>query len=101
AWRAAIRRSIDALEALEDSRLRERVDDLLNVESHMLLALACGSRPLNIPLPERAVLLADDLLPSELTALDRQRLVAICLTGGGATSHVAILAAAMESPLLV
>jgi multiphosphoryl transfer protein len=101
AWRAAIRRSIGALEALEDSRLRERVDDLLDVESHVLLALAGEARPMNIPLPERAVLVADDLLPSELTALDGARLVAICLSGGGATSHVAILAAAMEIPMLV
>src|SRR6266446_652875 len=101
AWRTAIRRSISALQALEDSRLRERVDDLLDVESHVLLALAGEARPMNIPLPERAVLVADDLLPSELTALDRQRLVAICLSGGGATSHVAILAAAMDIPMLV
>jgi phosphoenolpyruvate-protein phosphotransferase len=101
AWRASIRRSIGALEALEDSRLRERVDDLLDVESHVLLALAGEARPMNIPLPERAVLVADELLPSELTALDRQRLVAICLSGGGATSHVAILAAAMDIPMLV
>jgi phosphocarrier protein FPr/phosphocarrier protein len=47
------------------------------------------------------VLVADDLLPSELAALDRARLAAICLGGGGATSHVAILAAAMEIPMLV
>ena len=101
AWRTAIRRSIAALEALEDARLRERADDLLDVESHVLLALAGEARPMNLPLPENAVLIADDLLPSELTALDRQRLAAICLAGGGATSHVAILAAAMEIPMLV
>ncbi len=101
AWRTAIRRSIAALEALEDARLRERADDLLDVESHVLLALAGEARPMTLPLPENAVLIADDLLPSELTALDRQRLLAICLAGGGATSHVAILAAAMEIPMLV
>src|SRR6202522_2891062 len=101
AWRTAIRRAIAALEALEDSRLRERADDLLDVESHVLLALAGEAQPLHIPLPEHAVLMADDLLPSELTALDRRRLAAICLGGGGATSHVAILAAAMEIPMLV
>jgi phosphoenolpyruvate-protein phosphotransferase len=101
AWRTAIRRSIADLEALDDARLRERGDDLLDVESHVLLALAGEARPMNLPLPERAVLIAEDLLPSELTALDRQRLVAICLAGGGATSHVAILAAAMEIPMLV
>jgi multiphosphoryl transfer protein len=101
AWRTAIRRAIAALEALDDSRLRERADDLLDVESHVLLALAGEAQPLHIPLPEHAVLMADDLLPSELTALDRRRLAAICLAGGGATSHVAILAAAMEIPMLV
>ena len=101
AWRTAIRRSIAALEALDDALLRERADDLLDVESHVLLALAGEARPMKLPLPERAVLIADDLLPSELTALDRHRLIGICLGGGGATSHVAILAAAMEIPMLV
>jgi phosphoenolpyruvate-protein phosphotransferase len=101
AWRTAIRRSIAALEALDDARLRERADDLLDVESHVLLALAGEARPMKIPLPERAVLIADDLLPSELSALDPHRLIGICLGGGGATSHVAILAAAMEIPMLI
>lgn len=101
AWRSAIRRSIEALEALDDSRLRERADDLLDMEMHVLLALAGEARPMHLPLPERAVLIADDLLPSELTALDRQRLAGICLARGGATSHVAILAGAMEIPMLV
>jgi multiphosphoryl transfer protein len=101
AWRSAIRRSIAALESLGDSRLRERADDLLDVEAHVLLALAGEARPMHLPLPEQAILLADDLLPSELTALDGRRLVAIVLSGGGATSHVAILAAAMEIPMLI
>jgi phosphocarrier protein FPr/phosphocarrier protein len=101
AWRGATRRSIAALEVLEDARLRERADDLLDVEAHVLLALAGEARPLHLPLPEQAVLLADDLLPSELTALDRRRLAGIALSGGGATSHVAILAAAMEVPMLI
>jgi phosphocarrier protein FPr/phosphocarrier protein len=101
AWRQATRRSIDALKALGDVRLRERADDLLDVEAHVLLALAGEARPMHLPLPDQAVLLAEDLLPSELTALDRRRLVAIALSGGGATSHVAILAAAMEIPMLI
>lgn len=101
AWREATRRSMAELQALDDARLRERADDLLDVEAHVLLALAGEARPMHLPLPEQAVLLADDLLPSELTALDRTRLVALALSGGGATSHVAILAAAMEIPMLI
>ena len=101
AWRGAIQRSIAALEALGDAHLRQRADDLLDVEGHVLLALAGEARPMTMPLPENAVLMADDLLPSELTALDGTKLAAICLGGGGATSHVAILAAAMEVPMLI
>jgi phosphocarrier protein FPr/phosphocarrier protein len=56
---------------------------------------------MNQALPASAVLLADDLLPSELVSLDREQLTAICLSGGGASSHVAILAAAMDVPMLV
>ena len=101
AWRGATRHAIAALEALDDPRLRERADDLLDVEAHLLLALAGEARPMHLPLPENAVLVADDLLPSELSALDHRRLAAIALSGGGATSHVAILAAAMEIPMLI
>ncbi len=101
AWRAATRRSMSLLQGLADERLRERADDLLDVESHVLYALAGEARPMHLPLPKRAVLLADDLLPSELVALEREQLTAICLANGGATSHVAILAAAMDVPMLV
>jgi phosphoenolpyruvate-protein phosphotransferase len=101
AWRAATRQAIVALESLGDARLRERADDLLDVESHVLLALTGEARPMNLALPENAVVVADELLPSELVALDRSRLRAICLSGGGPTSHVAILAAAMDVPMLV
>jgi len=98
AWRSAVQQSIRVLEGLDDPRLRERADDLLDIESHVLMALAGEARPMILPLPERAMLIATDLLPSELTALERTRLAGICLSAGGATSHVAILAAAMEIP---
>ena len=101
AWRSAVQQSIRILEGLDDPRLRERADDLLDIEAHVLMALAGEARPMILPLPEHAVLIAADLLPSELTALERTRLAGICLSAGGATSHVAILAAAMEIPMLV
>ena len=101
AWRSAIRQSIAELESLGDARMRERADDLLDIESHVLLALAGEARPMNLSLPEQSVVIAAELLPSELVALDREHLAAICLSGGGPTSHVAILAAAMDVPMLV
>jgi phosphocarrier protein FPr/phosphocarrier protein len=101
AWRRAVRDSADTLRALGDQRMSERVDDLIDLESQVLLALS-GAAPAAIPqLPERAILVAEDLKPSQLVSLDANKLAGICLAAGGPTSHVAILAAAMGVPALV
>src|SRR3546814_14537754 len=50
--------------------------------------------------PEGAILVADDLLPSQLMALDT-RPAGIALARGGATSHVAIIAAGMGVPMAI
>ncbi len=101
AWRRAVRDSADTLRALGDPRMSERVDDLIDLESQVLLALS-GEAPVTIPqLPERAILVAEDLKPSQLVSLDATKLAGICLAAGGPTSHVAILAAAMGVPALV
>lgn len=101
AWRRAVRDSADTLRALGDQRMSERVDDLIDLESQVLLALS-GAAPATIPeLPERAILVAEDLKPSQLVSLDADKLAGICLAAGGPTSHVAILAAAMSVPALV
>ena len=100
-WRRAVRESADTLRALGDARMSERVDDLLDLESQVLLTLN-GEAPIVVRnLPERAILLAEDLKPSQLVSLDATRLAGICLAAGGPTSHVAILAAAMGIPALV
>ncbi|MBM0107272.1 phosphoenolpyruvate--protein phosphotransferase [Steroidobacter sp. S1-65] len=101
AWRRAVRDSADTLRSLGDPRMAERVDDLIDLESQVLLALN-GEAPTAIPaLPERAILVAEDLKPSQLVSLDATKLAGICLAAGGPTSHVAILAAAMGVPALV
>jgi multiphosphoryl transfer protein len=102
AWRLVIRATVDALRALNDARMAERVDDLLDLESQVLGVLnGNGGVPLAHDLPGKTILIAKDLLPSQLVALDTSRLAGICLAAGGPTSHVAILAAAMGIPVLV
>jgi multiphosphoryl transfer protein len=101
AWRRAVRDSADTLRALGDPRMSERVDDLLDLESQVLLTLN-GEAPIVVRnLPERAILIADELKPSQLVSLDASKLAGICMAAGGPTSHVAILAAAMGIPALV
>lgn len=100
AWRAAIGAYVEALRGLGDRRIAERVDDLLDLERRVLLALA-GEDDRGPELPSGAILLAEELLPSQLMSLDATRLVGICTAKGGPTSHVAILAASMGVPTVV
>jgi len=99
-WRAAIRVSVDALRDLNDPRMTERIDDLLDLEAQVLLALS-GAPPLRVDIPAGAVLVAQELLPSHLVSLNATTVGAICMAAGGPTSHAAILASSMGIPALV
>jgi phosphoenolpyruvate-protein phosphotransferase len=101
AWRQAIRESADALRALDDALMTERVADLLDIESQVLQALGGSARTSAGDLPERSILIAHDLKPSQLIALDARKVAGICMAAGGPTSHAAILAAAIGLPALV
>lgn len=100
AWRAAIRTSSSALEATGDIRLAERVADLRDLERQVLLALA-GRGAAAISVPDDAILVAQDLTPSQLIDIEAGRLAGIALAAGGATSHVAILAGTLGIPMIV
>ncbi|HEX4269357.1 MAG TPA: phosphoenolpyruvate--protein phosphotransferase [Steroidobacteraceae bacterium] len=100
-WRQAIRGGIEALRSLGDPRMAERVDDLLDLERQVLLSLSGNAGAAAQELPPDSILIAEELLPSQLVALDASRLAGIGLAAGGATSHVSILAAAMGVPALV
>ncbi len=101
AWRASVRESVRILSALDDPRMRERVADLLDIESQVLRALRGDAVGQTRTLPENAVLIAADLKPSQVVALDTSRIAGLCTARGGPTSHVAILAASMGVPALV
>ncbi|WP_267393729.1 MULTISPECIES: phosphoenolpyruvate--protein phosphotransferase [unclassified Sphingomonas] len=100
AWREAIRPQADALRRLGDPRLAERADDMLDLE-RQLIALIMGIEAMPLAFPPGTVLIAEDLLPSDLLSLDRGNVVGFCVERGGPTSHVAILAASMGLPALV
>ena len=100
AWRAVLSEGIAQLRALNDPRMAERADDLLDLETRVLSALS-GTTSAAPSFPPETILIANELLPSQLVALDNTKLAGICLAGGGATSHVSIIAAAMDIPTMV
>ena len=101
AWKTAVADMAEPLGAVEDKRLSERVDDLQDVATRLLSALY-GQSPAMVPvMAQNTILVADNLLPSQLLELDASRLAGICLSAGGTTSHAAILAASLGIPMLV
>ena len=100
AWRSAIAAQIAVLKGLSDPRFVERIADLKDVERQVLLALG-GVAEQAMSLPKDAILIAEDLLPSQLVGLDFSQLAGIATVHGGPTSHVAIMAASKNIPALV
>jgi phosphocarrier protein FPr/phosphocarrier protein len=101
AWHESINQSVESLLSVNDKRMRERVDDLKDMNLRVQRALT-GQDPGQGPeLPESSILIAENLLPSQLLELDPVRVAGICTAAGGTTSHVAILAISLEIPMLV
>jgi phosphotransferase system enzyme I (PtsP) len=81
-----------------DPYLRERLSDLDELADRLLRHLAGAAAA--IALPEKAVVVARTLGPAELLEFDRKRLRAIILEEGSPTAHVAIVARALDLPMI-
>jgi phosphocarrier protein FPr/phosphocarrier protein len=100
AWRDAIEGHVEALRAVGDERLAERATDLRDLQRQVLLELS-GESGAQIDWPAGAILLADDLMPSDLAHVDEGQIAGLCTARGGPTSHVAVIAAALGIPAVV
>ncbi len=81
-----------------DPYLRERLADLDHMADRLLRHLAGGA--VTTALPEKTVLIARNLGPAELLEFERRRLRAVVLEEGSSNSHVAIVARALDLPVL-
>src|SRR4029078_4461210 len=79
--------------------LAQRANDLRDVGMRVLAILTSTETTAPEYAPN-AILMAEDLAPSDTASLDRTRVMGFCTTRGGATSHVAILARSLGLPAL-
>lgn len=86
--------------ALDDEYMRERVSDIKDITERLLSCLK-KSEEKRLELDEPAILIAEDLTPSETIQLDREKILGIVTLQGSANSHTAILARMMNIPALV
>jgi phosphocarrier protein len=88
------------LRATGNARIAERADDIRDVALRVVHAIL-GTKAAALTVPAGAIVLADDLLPSQLSALAAAQVAGFAVVGGGPTSHVAMLAAGMGVPMVV
>lgn len=89
------------MQQAEDPYLRERAHDLEDLSNRMLRHLTGrAASAAEDELPENAIVVARNMGPAELLDYDPQRLAGLALEEGGPTSHVAIVARALQIPVV-
>ncbi|OON87170.1 phosphoenolpyruvate--protein phosphotransferase [Oribacterium sp. C9] len=85
---------------MDDPYMKERSADIYDIEQAVLNILF-GIDPESMQGTEPAILVANDLTPSETVRLDKSKLLGIITRAGSLNSHTAILARSMGIPALV
>ncbi|MGH8187710.1 MAG: phosphoenolpyruvate--protein phosphotransferase, partial [Steroidobacteraceae bacterium] len=98
-WQTAFTHHADRLANLKNELLAARANDLRDVGRRVLQKLT-GVPAEAATYAADTILVAEDLAPSDTATLDRSQVLGLCTTGGGASSHVAILARSLEIPLV-
>ncbi|MCA0245744.1 MAG: phosphoenolpyruvate--protein phosphotransferase [Proteobacteria bacterium] len=101
---AGVQRAFDDVRARlgqsTDPYIRERLSDLQDLSNRLLLRLTGRAAVDPSTLPDDMIVIARDMGPAELLDYDRTRLRGVVLEEGSALSHVAIVARALDIPVV-
>lgn len=86
--------------AMEDDYMRARAADIKDI-SERIISILSGKGDRVIGADEPAIIVADDLVPSETVQLDKDLVLSFVTVHGSLNSHTAILARTMAIPALV
>jgi multiphosphoryl transfer protein len=101
AWRTETTRLAEAYAAMEDPYLQARAADLKDIAMRVGRAMSGTGAALKIAPEPPAILLVDELLPSEATACDPDKVLGILARTGSASAHAAIIARTLGIPMVV
>lgn len=90
----------EQLAALDDAYFRARASDIRDVAAQVARLLS-GAQNLAARLQEPAIVVAEDVGPSDVISVPRELLLGFALTGGGLTAHATILARSLEIPAVI
>ena len=86
--------------AMDDDYMRGRAADVKDI-SERVLGILNGSAGAAVSADEPAIIVADDLAPSETVQMDKSKVLSFVTVHGSLNSHTAILARTMSIPALV
>ena len=84
--------------SMDDDYMKARSADVKDISNRMIRILE-GTK--DADLSEAAVIMADDLSPSQTVQIDKDKILAIVTVHGSTNSHTAILARTMNIPALI
>jgi phosphotransferase system enzyme I (PtsI) len=87
-----------AFERIPDAYLRERAADIRDIGRRVLSALVEDRGPDGLEVPDGAIVIADELLPSTTARLELGKVRGFVTERGGKFSHASILARSLGTP---
>ncbi len=86
--------------AMDDDYMRERAADVKDISERLISILNGDDTDASLN-DEPAIIVADDLAPSETVQMDKDKVLSFVTVHGSLNSHTAILARTMAIPALV
>ena len=100
AVREAVDHYITVFSTMEDPYLRERSADMEDIGRRILDCLD-GTGRNRVRLREKRIIVAEDILPSDMATLDPNKIAGIITERGDANSHAAIMARSLGIPAVL
>lgn len=85
---------------MDDDYMKARAADIKDISNRLVQNLE-GKGELDLSTMEAAIIVADDLSPSETVQMDKEKILAFVTVHGSTNSHTAILARMMNIPALI
>ncbi len=96
-----IKEFCSVFDGLDDEYMRERAVDIKDVGKRLLGNLAGIDTQSLRELPGKAIIIAEDLTPSDTAELNADKVMGFATDIGGKTSHTAIIARTLEIPAVL
>ncbi len=96
-----VEKVITLFSKIKDDYILDRIRDINDVAKRVISNLTKTEEVQLSELPEKSIIIAHDLSPSDTVHINREKVMGFATEVGGPTSHTAILAKALELPAVV